>query len=255
MKFLLTVGLLTTVNAYATDFSTHCLKYLNGEMGQKPGIMEDFKAVEEEVMIKGVKQKTIIFQAVGENNFVSDVDTDFDRRKKEETQTIVMSSKNKKGKDVKDYTLVITRDEQGNIKEIKKNYALKDFRPMGDKLTFATYNGSCIPDEQHSGVKRDFNATLCYKLEKFFKENEEAEACLKAGHEKKLRNIIGAHQQIYKPFMNENLGNSLLLKSGKEIGKCYDSGLAPLLSDAKTWKGVGEAPVVVATPAEETEED
>lgn len=232
----------------------YCLKYLNGKLGQKPDIMKDFDAVEDTLMIKGAKQKTIVLQPKNESNFVSDVDTKFDRSSKIETQSIVMSTKNKKGKDVKDYTLIVKRDEQGNITEIKKHYAFRDFRPVGDKIEFETKNGICIPNEQNSGIKRDFNASLCHELEEFFAKNKDAAACMKSGYEKDLRNRIGKYQQIYKPFMNESLGDSLLLKSGHELNKCKEAGLYGLTVDEKVWAIIAP-PEVTPTPVVETEED
>lgn len=258
MKFFLLAGLLLSATAFAaeTDFSSYCLKYLNGEMGQKPDIMQDFKAVEETLMIKGQKQKTIMLQATGESNYVSDVDTKFDKSSKTETQTIVMSTKNKKGKDVKDYTLIIERNENGDIIKIKKKYPLKDFHPGGDKIDFITQNGTCMPGSQHSGLKRDFNSGLCRDLKQFFAKNPDAESCLKSGYEKQMREIVAKYQYAYKPFMNENLGNSLLLRSGSEISKCYEAGLTPMIDNDKVWAVDASAPVNPENGSSgETEED
>lgn len=255
MKFLLLAGLLMSGSLMAaeTDNSTYCLSYLNGSLGQKPAMMEDFKAVEDVLNIKGQKQKTIVLLPTGDKNFVSDVDTKFDSKTKIETQNIVMSGKNKKGKDVKDYTLIVKRDENGNIVEMRKRYALTDFRPVGDKIEFQTKNGICIPNEQTSGIKRDFNATLCHDLEKFFAENKEARNCMEKSYDTKIADIMAKYHKTYMLMKPRNHWGSLL--AGKAIGECYENGLTDMTVDEKVWKQADASSTPSTSSSSETEED
>lgn len=251
-SIILGLSLLTGV-AHATDFGSYCLSFLNGELSEKPEMVKDFKFKEETVMIKGQKQKTIAVDYIGIGGNVSDMDTKFDPKSKTETQSIVISTKNAKGKDVKDYTLMIKRNENGDIVQIKKKFAALDFRPIGDKIDFETKNGICIPNEKKSGIKRDFNASLCHEVEDFFAANPESKVCVEKNLDMKLADIISKYHKGYKMMKPRTAWGSLL--AGKALGECFENGLSEMVVDQKVWGSSSGSSQTTSTPSEETGED
>lgn len=248
MKTLVTGMLLAlSMNSYATDFGKYCLKFLNGESSEKPAMLTDFKMKEKEILINGKKVQTIDFEYVGEVGFISKTETDYVAKDRSETQKITVSVRNKKGKDIKDYTLIVKRDLDGNVVEVKKANTILDMK-LNDKLSFVTKNGVCMPDELHHGPRRKFSSSMCRELEEFFQSNPEARSCMEKNFDIKIQAIVAKHSEgipgsIFSP---KRFAGSML--AGKALGDCSESGLIPMIEDNAAWGSI-------STPSKEEEDD
>jgi hypothetical protein len=267
-KGFFTLLVLGAMSAQANvNYGDYCTKYIKGELtdGVKPSILEDFEPSEGEFLLADntTKVKSLIFKlspalekeggsidvqsivgknpddaevVVGDKN-ISKTTTVHDAKKNVEIQTLTVKRPNKRGKMIKDYSLVITRDLDGRVLSIKKNHRLLDFKAP-EKLTMIYKNDTCIPNEQFKKLKREFNTTMCRELEEFFDANPVARECAEKGYDLKIRGIVEKYDRglnkVVDMFRSKKYGGSYL--SAKALGDCADAGLSEAVENDELWK-------------------
>lgn len=262
---LLVLGSLTA--QADVNYGDYCTKYIKGELteGVKPSILEDFEPSEGEFLLADntTKVKSLIFklspalekeggaidvqsvigknpeeaEVVGGEKNISQSSTVHDAKKNVEIQTLTVKRPNKRGKMIKDYSLVITRDLDGRVLSIKKNHRLLDFKAP-EKLTMVYKNDTCIPNEQFKKFKRDFNITMCRELEEFYDANPTARECSEKGYDLKIRAIVEKYDRglnkVVDIFRSKKYGGSYL--SAKALGDCAEAGLSEAVENDVLWK-------------------
>ncbi|MFZ4715687.1 MAG: hypothetical protein ACOYL6_18330 [Bacteriovoracaceae bacterium] len=270
-KGLLALLVLGSISAFAdVDYGSYCAKYLKGDLTDKvkPSILEDFIPEDGQFTLADntTKVKSMVFKLSpvlekaggqldtqtslvkkGEDEgpaapqtggkSISTNITSHNDRKNVEVQTLTVKRPSKNGKMVKDYTLIITRDMDGKILSIKKNHNLLSFKAQ-EKLNFIYKNNTCIPNEQFTEQKRDFNTTMCRELQEFYNANPAAKECSEKGYDIKVKDIVEKYDRagakVIGFFRTKKYGGSLL--SGKALGDCADAGLTDLVEKNEVWK-------------------
>ncbi len=242
-KGLFSLLMLGSLTAFAdVDFGKYCTAYLKGDLtdGVKPAAVSDFIPVEKEIEIDGKKVKSVVFKLEPDlEDIKSQPETKTVLNKKEgvEVQTLTVKAKNKRGKEVKDYTLVITRDLEGKILSIKKNNTLTDMK-IGEKIDLTYSNGICVPSQSFKGLKREFKIELCRELEEFYDANPDAKSCIDKGYDMKVREIVEKHHRgldkVTDAFRSKTYTGTML--SGKALGECFNAGLSDAVENDDLWK-------------------
>lgn len=210
----------------AVDHGTYCEKFLNGELGERPDMLNDFTFKVAKLRVNGVERQSIV--AEGPNNQVNTVarSTKFNRKKGVEVEDIAVFAKNRRGKNVKVYTIEITRDGEGRVLELRKVYPVTrvfNGQILPEVVTLNYRNNKCYPSEYRKNLKRQFSAEYCRELQAYFEENPKALECMKSGYDAAVGEIIAKYDTEYRLLGTKKRYPSVF--TGKALGQCSDYGI------------------------------
>ncbi len=241
MKKLLTItALALSFNALAVDVDQYCLPFLNGKLdtqGSKPEIMEGFVATKAKMEISGSIVDTI-------NILPEELDSKGDSKVVKypwgEETTMNIMKYNKKGKQIKDYKMIISRDKSGNLISIsKKPILFQDFKVNADTLYLKPQGDKCIPEKYIGNNKLKFSVDLCREIDRFFAENPTAKECLVSRHDQKLASLVKEHAKSLgeKVILGlEKQSDDLsALYAAKHRVDCSEAGVDGILGDKEIW--------------------